>query len=243
MCGWMWVGGGGEGQGAAAIHRQRVLEGVPPMGQVMWFVDRGRTGVAAPWPLAGRDPCVSQGRRSVPARALARPDNDSLSCKPCLQVAAELPVTAGAPDARTMAAAAAAAAVVREAAAAAVAEHLEGESGTLAMLAGDRLCVCSGRLLGTGGGGRGLHRLRGRSAATTERLGKELTAAHTAACLSIPLQPRSGSSRRPRPRSTACARSSRASLAQGAGQGLLALPAAHPGLRAWVGVMGVGDWH
>ncbi|KAL4423518.1 hypothetical protein ABPG77_003651 [Micractinium sp. CCAP 211/92] len=43
-------------------------------------------------------------------------------------VAAELPVTAGASDARTMAAAAAAAAVVREAAAAAVAEHLEGES-------------------------------------------------------------------------------------------------------------------
>ncbi len=40
-------------------------------------------------------------------------------------------MTAGASDARTMAAAAAAAAVVREAAAAAVAEHLEGESGTL----------------------------------------------------------------------------------------------------------------
>ncbi|PRW58330.1 LETM1 and EF-hand domain-containing mitochondrial [Chlorella sorokiniana] len=43
-------------------------------------------------------------------------------------IAAELPVTAGASDARTMAAAAAAAAVVREAAAAVVAEHLEGQS-------------------------------------------------------------------------------------------------------------------
>ena len=38
-------------------------------------------------------------------------------------------MTAGAPDARSMAAAAAAAAVVREAAAAAVFDHLEGESG------------------------------------------------------------------------------------------------------------------
>lgn len=52
---------------------------------------------------------------------------------PCVrlnvQIAAEMPVTAGASDARTMAAAAAAAAVVREAAAAVVAEHLEGQSG------------------------------------------------------------------------------------------------------------------
>lgn len=55
----------------------------------------------------------------------------SLAATPGLQVAAEMPVTAGASDARTMAAAAAAAAVVREAAAAAVAEHLEGESGAL----------------------------------------------------------------------------------------------------------------
>ena len=45
------------------------------------------------------------------------------------QIAAEMPVTAGASDARSMAAAAAAAAVVREAAAAVVAEHLEGQSG------------------------------------------------------------------------------------------------------------------
>ena len=44
-------------------------------------------------------------------------------------------MTAGAPDARSMAAAAAAAAVVREAAAAAVFDHLEGESGEWLALA------------------------------------------------------------------------------------------------------------
>lgn len=45
------------------------------------------------------------------------------------QVIAEMPVTVGATDARSMAAAAAAAAVVREAAASVISEHLEGESG------------------------------------------------------------------------------------------------------------------
>lgn len=66
-------------------------------------------------------------------RTSSHPPTHPQTClfQPGLQVAAELPVTAGASDARTMAAAAAAAAVVREAAAAAVAEHLEGESGAL----------------------------------------------------------------------------------------------------------------
>ncbi len=75
--------------------------------------------------------CSSLNRPALPSHHL----HHHITQRPALQVAAELPVTAGAPDARSMAAAAAAAAVVREAAAAAVMEHLEGESG-------ESVCPC-----------------------------------------------------------------------------------------------------